>query len=247
MMGFASLHARSAAPLSTMVTCWQNHSIALINITLINLLYITACESFCAQSGLEWSQRECTDEATDRAGRPWGSCCPCLSLNDSIIFLLNAWGDTDSTSWRQKSSWFKASSVGGRFFFFFFFSDWAERMRYRNLPWGSEFKSGQIGEGVVKVTAHRRSNYTQYMRKTTSPSSRNGTLKAKLPRLLSFRSIRRPTLMQTEAADGLRSLRFKKLLRKKLKEQFTQKGKSTLTPVENQVKVRSPHSPKQLK
>lgn len=124
------------------------------------------------------------------------------------FFFLNAWGDTDSTSWRQKSSWFKASSVGGSFF-----SDWAERMRCRNLPWGSELKSGQIAEGVAKVTTHTRSSYTQYMRKTTSPSSRNGTLKAKLPRLLSFRSIRLLTLVQTEAADGLRSLRFKKLPR----------------------------------
>ena len=152
MMGFASLHARSAAPLSIMVTCWQNHSIALVNITRIDLLYMAACESLSAQSGLEWSQRECTDEATDSTAA-LRKLLPLPLLEWFNHFLLNVWGDTDSTSWRQKSSWFKASSVGGRFFFFFF-SDWAERMRYRNLPWGSELKSGQIAERVEKVTTH---------------------------------------------------------------------------------------------
>lgn len=111
MMGFASLHARSAAPLSTMVTCWHNHSIAPINISLVKLLKLHG-----------WNESNTTapmKQETPEPGRPWGSCCPCLSLNDST-FLLKVWGDTGSILWRQQSVCFKASSgayVGGRFVF----------------------------------------------------------------------------------------------------------------------------------
>lgn len=86
---------------------------------------------------------------------------------------------------------------------FFFFSDWASK---------DEILESTLRVWVQEWADSAKGWCAATQRLETTPSPKNGTLKMKLPHLLSFLSIRLWTLMQTEAANGWRSLGFKKLL-----------------------------------